>query len=95
MGTGLVKSRRTRSGRGLALGSGTVVRFLAFGVQPRIPSSRISLSTLYRVRRRKPGGSIACTKRKPNLRSDSSHTRITASRSADHPSRGRPPASHE
>lgn len=95
MGTGLVKSRRTRSGRGLAFGSGMVVRFLALGVQPRIPSSRISLRTLYRVNPENSLGRKHFTNRKPNLRSDSSHTRRTASRSADQSSRGQPLESHE
>ena len=90
-----MKSRRTRSGLGFVFGSGIVVRFLALGVQPRIPSSRISLRTRYRVNPENPAGRKRFTNLAPNLRSDSSQTRLTASRSADQSSSGQPPASHE
>lgn len=85
----------TRSGRGFAFESGIVVRFLTLGVHPRIPSSRINLRTLYRVRLENSSGRKHFTDRKPNLRSDSSHTRRTASRSAGQSSRGQPLESHE
>lgn len=45
VGTGLSKSRRMRSGRAGASGSGTVVRLEVRGCTPRIPSSRMSLRT--------------------------------------------------
>ena len=90
-----MKSRRTRSGLGLALGSGIVVRLRWFGVQPRMPSSRISLRTRYRVNPENSAGRKHFTNLAPNLRSDSSQTRLTASRSADQSSSGQPLESHE
>ena len=93
-GTGPVKSRRTRSGRGFALGSGIVARFRALGAHPRIPGSRINLRALYRVRPENSPGRKRFTNRKPNLRSGSGHTRRTASRSSRSSAFGSgPPAS--
>lgn len=85
-GDGAGEVARTRSGLGFAFGSGIVVRFLTLGVQPRIPSSRISLRTLYRLRPENSAGKKHFTNRKPNLRSDSSNTRRTASSSPARPS---------
>ena len=77
------------------MGSGATVRFRTLGVRPRIPSSRIGLRTLYRLRPENSAGRKRFTNRKPNLRSGFSRTRRTASRSADQSSSGQPPASHE
>ena len=95
VGTGLVKSRRTRSGLGSALGSGIAVRLRRFGVQPRMPSPRISLRTRYGVNPENSAGREHSANLAPNLRSDSSQTRPTASRSADRSSSGQPLESHE
>lgn len=70
------------------------MRFLALGVQPRIPSSRISLRTRYRVNPENSAGRKHFTNLAPNLRSDSSQTRLTASRSSRSSASGSgPPAS--
>lgn len=90
MGTGLVKSRLIRSGLGLASLSGTVVLFDLYGVQPRIPSSRMHLRTRYSVMPRRPSGRKHFTNRAPKRLSDSSHTRRTASRASDQSSTGQP-----
>lgn len=90
-----MKSRRTRSGLLFAFGSGTVVRFLALDVQPRIPSTHIGLRTRYRVNPENSAGRKHFANQQPNLRSDSSYTRRTTSCSADQSSSEQLPASRE
>lgn len=92
-GTAAVKSRLIRSGLDGAPSSGTVVLFLELGATPRMPSSRISLRTRYSVARSCSAGSIARSILAPNVRSDSTHSRLTHSRSPDHGSSASPLAS--
>lgn len=53
------------------------------------------MRTRYRVDPENSAGGRHFTNLAPNLRSGSSQTRPTASRSADQPSSGQPPAGHE
>ena len=60
-----------------------------------MPGPRISLRTRYRVDPENSAGRRRFTNLAPDLRSDSSQTRLTASRPADRSSSGQPLESHE
>ena len=84
MGTGLVKSRFTRSGRAGAPSSGMVVLFFAWGATPRIPSSRMIFLTLYNVVPSNSAGRLCRICLAPKIRLLVSHTARIASLSLAH-----------